>query len=153
MPREKINIPPGKMWKIRSDRKPPMGNWTYGTKAEIKPGTKLLFLAGAVPMDANGNIVGVGDLKAQYKQCIENIKIVLEAEGATLHDIVLENKYTTDVAGLMRLGEWRTKEYPEIKGKEVGDQTGAPGLTAGVTRLCDPDQLIEVQVMAVVHPK
>jgi enamine deaminase RidA (YjgF/YER057c/UK114 family) len=42
----------------------PIGNYAYGTR--VRDGT-LLFMAGIVPIDNNGQVVGKGDLKADYK--------------------------------------------------------------------------------------
>jgi len=152
MAREPIYIPPGKLWKQTTDIENQMSFWTYGCKAVIKPGTKIIFVGGAVPMDADRNIVGLSDLKAQYKQCMENIKVVLEAEGATLKDVVQLNNYTTDEAAFMRFGDYRCKMWPELFGKP-GDQTGPAGIAVGVTRICHPDQMIEIEAIAVVDPK
>lgn len=153
MARELISLPPESMWKIAPKREPPMGVWTYGNKVVVKPGMKLLFISGSVPMDASGNIVGKGDLKAQMKKCIENVKLTVEAEGGTLRDVVNLKYYTKDEAELMRTGEWRVKEFPELFGKEVGDQTGTSSTAVQVVRLCDPDQLIEIDAIAAIEPK
>src|SRR4030042_6460907 len=53
----------------------------------IKAGT-LIFVSGQVAKDASAEVVGRGDIKAQTKQCLENLRHVLEAGGATLEDVV-----------------------------------------------------------------
>lgn len=153
MPREIISIPPDKVWQITPRREPPMGVWTYGNKVTIKPGMKLLFISGSVPMGPDGKIVGKGDLKAQMKKCIENIKLTVEAEGGTLKDVVSLIYFTTDEAELMKTGEWRVKQFPELFGKVVGDQTGTSSTAVQVVRICDPDQLIEINAIAAIDPK
>ncbi len=153
MARENIHIPPGKLWKITMDRKnAPLGNWTYGSKVTIKPGMKLIFVAGTVPMDENGEIIGKGDFKAQYRKCIENLQVVLEAEGATLKDVVQLNNFVRDEDEGMRTGAWRVENWPDLFGKKVGDQTGVGGVFVEVVRICEPYQLVELQAIAAVDP-
>src|SRR3954468_25080956 len=58
-------------------------------------GGRLLFLAGQVAFDKEGNIVGRGDILAQFKQVCENLKTVVTAQGGTMQDIVKLNIFTT----------------------------------------------------------
>lgn len=51
-------------------------------------GGQLLFLAGQTASDAEGCIVGVGDVVAQYEQVLRNLQTVVEAAGGTMQDIV-----------------------------------------------------------------
>src|SRR5436190_9174385 len=57
---------------------------------------KMIFVAGQLARDAQGNCVGKGDMRAQIQQVGENIKTCLEAAGATLADIVKTNTFVTD---------------------------------------------------------
>ena len=52
------------------------------------PVSKLIFLAGACPLDARGDTVAPGDYAAQAAQCVENLRVSLQDAGATLHDVV-----------------------------------------------------------------
>ena len=56
--------------------------WSYG--ALIDPGSKIVMVSGAIPVDRGGNLVGKGDMKAQITQIVKNMEAVLEAGGATL---------------------------------------------------------------------
>ena len=58
----------------------------YSQAILTKPG-RLLFIAGQTAVDGNGNIVGKGDIEAQAKQVLENLKAVLDEAGASLLDI------------------------------------------------------------------
>jgi len=42
----------------------------------------LMFIAGQVALDGEGNVIGEGDMLAQYRQALENLKTVLASEGA-----------------------------------------------------------------------
>ena len=49
---------------------------------------KQLFISGQVALDAEGRLVGRGDLSAQTRQVCENLKTALAAAGGSLADIV-----------------------------------------------------------------
>jgi enamine deaminase RidA (YjgF/YER057c/UK114 family) len=72
-------------------------------------GGRLLFLAGQDASDAEGRIVGPGDLLAQFEQVLRNLQAVVKAAGGTMQDIVKLNVYVTDRdayrASLKPLGE------------------------------------------------
>lgn len=57
---------------------------------------KMLFIAGQPSIDADGNIVGVGDMRAQTRQAYENINRVLASAGATFANVV---ELTTFIVG------------------------------------------------------
>ena len=70
----------------------PLGPYSHGVKVQIN-GATLLFISGIVAFDSQGNVVGKGDIKAQTLQVLENLKAVLESEGATFNDIVKITNY------------------------------------------------------------
>ena len=57
---------------------------------------RTLYIAGQVPLDKNGELVGAGDFEAQVRQTFENLKSALVAGSATFADIVSMNIYVTD---------------------------------------------------------
>ncbi len=131
---------------IRSDELwTPIWPYSYGTK--VKGGT-LLFMAGAIAVDKNGNTVGKDDLKAQMRQVIENIKTALKAGGATLSDVVTMRVYTTDVDQVKSLAEWRCQNFPELFGSKPGNQDGSASTLLGVTKLGYDDGMVEIEVVA-----
>jgi enamine deaminase RidA (YjgF/YER057c/UK114 family) len=79
---------------ITSNQAPqPLGAYSLGIS--VSPG-KLVFIAGQVGVDSNGNLVGKGDAAAQTRQALENIGHVLAAAGAGFSDVV---EFTTYVVG------------------------------------------------------
>jgi len=68
---------------------PPTG---YSHIAKVNRGT-LVYIAGQVSSDASGKLVGEGNLEAQVEQVFKNVKLALEAAGATMADIVKLNTY------------------------------------------------------------
>ena len=68
---------------------PPTG---YSHVAKVKGGT-LVYIAGQVSSDASGKLVGEGDFEAQAERVFANVKLAVEAAGATMADIVKMNTY------------------------------------------------------------
>src|SRR5918994_7906873 len=63
----------------------------------VASGRRLVTTAGAVPLDAEGNLVRAGDRQAQARQTLENLASALEAVGATAQDVIKITVYV--VAG------------------------------------------------------
>lgn len=123
----------------------PIGSYSYGVKVE---GGRLLYLAGAVSIDRNGDVVGKGDIRAQIRQIMENIKPVLKAGGATMNDVIKHMIFTTDVRKFVETGQWRCEQFPEIWGKAPGDETASPGTVVEIKRLGKEGLMVEIEVIA-----
>jgi enamine deaminase RidA (YjgF/YER057c/UK114 family) len=109
----------------------------------VKQG-KMIFVAGQVALNKQGEVVGKGDLRAQATQVFENLKIALAAAGATFADVVKMNIYVvnykpTDVAMLR-----------EVRSNYVAKERAPASTLVGVQALVREDFLIEVEVIAVV---
>jgi len=52
---------------------------------------RLMFISGQVALDADGNVIGAGDMKAQVRQVLENLKTVLASAGADFSNVVKIN--------------------------------------------------------------
>ena len=112
------------------------------TQAVTVSGTgRQIFVAGQLARDADGNCVGRGDMRAQIQQVGENIKACLEAAGATLADIVKTNTYVTDFEEFSKHGDMRMRYF----GPATPTST-----TVQISRLADPDAMIEIEAIAVV---
>ncbi|MDP3879488.1 MAG: RidA family protein, partial [Dehalococcoidales bacterium] len=74
-------------------------------------GGKLIFVAGQISVDMNGQPVGVGDMALQMRTVFENIKGVLEGAGANLRDVIKLNIYVTDMAQFREKGAGIRREY------------------------------------------
>lgn len=127
----------------RSESKTIDPGWTWDDRlplAQAKQVGNTIYVSGQVAYDANGNLVGAGDMKAQTRQVYENLKTVLAAAGATLADIVKLNTYITDQSKFMDMLEVRS----EIFGANLPASTSV--VVAG---LAFPGLLIEVEAIAV----
>jgi enamine deaminase RidA (YjgF/YER057c/UK114 family) len=108
--------------------------------AAVAGGT--VFTAGACPLDADGNVVAVGDVAGQAEQVMANLVAALRAAGAGLADVAKTTVYvaTTERADL--LAAW------EVVSRWFGAHD-APSTLLGVTVLGYRDQLVEVEATAV----
>ena len=118
----------------------PMG--TYSQAVRIETGDALwIHVSGQIAIDLAGNLVGPGDLRAQTRQVFENLKAILEANGATFADAVKIGTYLTtldDLAGMREVrSEYLTAEPPASTAVQV-------------VALVVPEALIEIDLVAAV---
>lgn len=107
---------------------------------------KWHFFAGRCSVDENYNCVGVGDFLIQYRKVMEILDYELTTAGATWSDVVFRRIFTLDVDAFLEA----SAEDPVIN--EYWDPERMPASTLiGVTRLSDPEFLIEIDLMAVTE--
>ncbi len=82
----------------------------YGYTHAIRVGHRI-SVSGAVSMDESGMPTAVGDLEQQMRNCYADLRAVLEHFGCTFEDVVAENIFTTDMAGLLKVSEYRREIY------------------------------------------
>ena len=104
-------------------------------------GGRTIYIAGQVALDAQGQIVGKGDLAAQTRQVFANLEIALKAAGAAFTNVVKTNYYLRDATQVAVVREIRSKYFTS----ELPAST-----LIEVPRLAQPDFLIEIEVVAVV---
>jgi 2-iminobutanoate/2-iminopropanoate deaminase len=103
-------------------------------------GGKLVFTSGVLGRDVTGKIVALGDVDAQSRQCINNIRNALEAAGGSLKDIARLNVFIS-----------HPKYYDAMNAvrKEMLAGVIFTSVTA-VAQLVDPNGLVEMDAIAVV---
>ena len=108
-------------------------------------GTRLLHCSGQVAWDKDHNLVGEGDLLAQARQALSNLKTVLAEAGATPADIVRIRTYVVD----------HTPDKLETVAPAMmefyGDVMPAANTWLGVQALALPGFLIEIEATAVIE--
>jgi enamine deaminase RidA (YjgF/YER057c/UK114 family) len=55
----------------------------YSQVVEVPAGARLVYISGQVPLDKDGNLVGVGDFRRQAEQVFANLEVALKEAGAT----------------------------------------------------------------------
>ena len=103
----------------------------------------ILLISGTASIDENGVSVHLGDFRAQCQRTFQNITGLLEAEGATWHDIVRTSCYLRDIErDYAEFNEERTAFY---RAQELDPVPASPGIQA---ILCRPELLIEIEAIA-----
>jgi reactive intermediate/imine deaminase len=112
----------------------PFSHYTDAVKAG-----GLLFVSGIVPIDADGNLVGEGDVAEQTRQVFRNMDLCLKAGGCTSADVVKVVHYLTDVNDRAKINPVRIEFF--------GDARPASTLVE-VSALVVPGALLEIEAIA-----
>lgn len=116
----------------------PVANYKMATRME---GGRLLYIAGQVARDAEGNVLAPGDIRTQARQVFQNLQRVLQAAGGDLTDLLKITTYITNIAHFPAVAEVRSQLFP-------GELPASTLIV--VTRLAQPELLIEVEGMAAI---
>lgn len=100
---------------------------------------QLVFVAGQVAQDPDGNLVGRGDIEAQAVQVFENLRQVLASAGAGLRDVVKMTTYTTNLGYRQAIRDVRARYYTD---------DFPPNTFVVVASLASPDYLLEIDAIA-----
>ena len=119
-----------------------MSSPAFSHVAIVPPGATTIYVGGQNSVDADGALVGEGDVAAQSVRSLENAKIALAAAGATLDDVVHWSVLFVDGADL-------SAGYGAIAGQLASDE---PALVtaARVAGLGVPGALVEISAVAAV---
>ncbi|MEZ0491876.1 RidA family protein [Kineococcus sp. TBRC 1896] len=115
----------------------------YAYGATVPAGARLVFLAGACPLDGDGRTVHVGDVAGQAGAAVANLRAVLAAVGAQLTDVVS----TRVLVATTRRADLGTA-WDVVSGAFGAHDV--PSTLLGVTVLGWPGQLVEVEAVALV---
>lgn len=118
-------------------------NPAYSQAVTVEGNAKTIYVGGQNAVNAEGQVVGAGDMAAQTEQILANMETVLAAAGASLHDVIKWNIYVVQGHDFMPgyavfLQKWGTSAQP-------------PAVTAAIVAgLANPDFLLEIEAIAVV---
>jgi reactive intermediate/imine deaminase len=112
----------------------------YSNSVRVTAGP-LLFIAGQIATDAQGRLVGAGDLRAQATQVLENIRAILRANSADMEDVVNVTVYVTDIRAFHDISDIRLRYFPK---------DGPASAIVEVSKLALPELMIEISAVAAV---
>ena len=124
------------------DYKPCPSSFSRGMRVDIR-GVTILLISGTASVDERGQSVHEGDIKAQAWRTFRNIKALLEAEGATWHDVVRTTCYLKDMRYYPEFNEVRTQFYEQ---EELDPLPASTGVQA---HLCREELLVEIEAIAI----
>jgi enamine deaminase RidA (YjgF/YER057c/UK114 family) len=108
----------------------------------IARGSTLVFTAGAVPLDADGELVGADDAVAQTDQVVANLLAALSVAGAEPEDVVKTTVYIAGADHDRQAMVWEAVRRSPI--------ASAPSTLVGVPILGYRGQLVEIEAVAVI---
>src|SRR5262245_30186647 len=110
----------------------------YSRAVKVGP---FIAVTGTTALDEAGNLVGKGDAAAQARQCLVNVERALQRLGASLGDVIRTRMFVTDISRWEAIGRVHGEFFGQIR----------PATTmVEVSRLIDPDMLVEIEADAIV---
>lgn len=117
---------------------------SYSHASVVETGSTLAFLAGSVPLDADGKLVGEGDPVRQARQVIANLEEQLRAVGSDSGRVVATDVYVVSGEPAVLSAVW---DVVEASGLSTGPHSST---LIGVACLGYTGQLVEITATAVV---
>ena len=119
----------------------PTFGWTHVVATS---GGKTIHISGQVGIDAQGQLVGPGDLKRQTEQAFENIRVALAAAGATFEHVVKSTIFVVNFKPEM------LPVIREVRGRYFSREHPPASTLVGVTALAGSEWLVEIEATAVM---
>jgi enamine deaminase RidA (YjgF/YER057c/UK114 family) len=104
----------------------------------------MLFISGTAAVDEQGESIHAGDVSAQTRRALTNIKALLESENADWHDIVRTTCYLADFRTYDEFNAVRNAFYEEE------GLNPYPASTCIEARICRPELLVEIEAIAMI---
>jgi enamine deaminase RidA (YjgF/YER057c/UK114 family) len=118
-------------------------NPAFSNVAVVSGPVRTIYIGGQDAVDAEGNIVGIGDIAAQTEKVLRNLRTALAAAGAEPEHVVKWNVLVVE-------GQDFASGYAAFQ-RVWGDRPNPPVITAALVKgLAHPDFLVEMDAIAVV---
>jgi enamine deaminase RidA (YjgF/YER057c/UK114 family) len=117
----------------------------YSHVAEVTSG-KIVYIAGQVPLDREGQIVANDDFRGQVQQVFANLDEAVRSAGGSFHDVIKLNYYCVDRVDRAQLPALR-----ETRDQYVNTQTPPASTLIFVSGLVRPEWLIEIEAIAAIN--
>ena len=126
---------------IRSTALSDVAQYAYAATAPAQ--SRLIFLAGACPLNDDGSTAAIGDYAGQAAKALENMRIALADAGASLEDVISTRVLVASARREDLVAAW------QVVRDGFGDHD-VPSTLMGVTVLGYRDQLVEIEAIAAV---
>lgn len=121
----------------------PMGRYSHVSRV---PAGELVFIAGQVAIDGDGNLIGKGDFATQVRRTFENLRLALESQGCGFGDVARFTTYLVHSQDIPAFREVRTELFAEM----YPDANYPPNTLLVIDRLVSEDFLVEIDAVAAV---
>jgi enamine deaminase RidA (YjgF/YER057c/UK114 family) len=126
---------------IRSGSLSSVAEYAYAATAPAQ--SRLIFLAGACPLNEDGSTAAIGNYAGQAAKAIENMRTALADAGACLEDVLATRVLVASTRREDLVAAW------QVVRDSFGDHD-VPSTLMGVTVLGYTDQLVEIEAVAAV---
>lgn len=126
---------------IRSSTLSDVAEYAYAATAPKE--SRLIFLAGACPLNDDGTTAAVGNYAGQAAKCIENLTQALADAGAGLEDVISTRVLVASSNQADLVSAWQVV-------RDAFDTHDVPSTLMGVTVLGYAHQLVELEAIAAV---
>lgn len=126
---------------IRSGKLSSVAEYAYAATAPSN--ARLIFLAGACPLNEDGSTAGSGDYAAQAQKAVDNMRVALEEAGAGIDDVISTRVLVASTEQSDLVTAWNVV-------REAFGEHDVPSTLMGVTVLGYPAQLVEIEAVAAV---
>jgi 2-iminobutanoate/2-iminopropanoate deaminase len=117
------------------------GKPAYSHVVTVTGPGKTIYVAGQLARDADGNIVGKGDMRAQMEQTFKNLEACLKEAGASWADVVKTNTFVTDYEEFSK--------HSDVRMRYIG-VASPTSTTVQISKLAQPEAMVEIELIAVV---
>lgn len=115
--------------KISSEQAPnPVGPYSQAVK--ISDFDELIFISGQIPIDSETGELVEDNIKEATKQTLENIKAIVNENGASLNDVVKVQIYLKDLDDFNDMNEVYEQYFGESKPARAAVEVSNIGLDA-----------------------
>ncbi len=119
----------------QTDRAPrAIGPYSQAVRAE----GKLFFMSGQIPLLPNGELLE-GTVAEQARQCLENMKALLESAGLSLANVVKTTVFLADMADFAAMNEVYAQYF----------DTAPPARSAVAVKTLPKNVAVEIEAIAV----
>ena len=102
----------------------------------------VIEISGTTATDANGKVVGIDNPYEQTKYILQKVEKVLAEAGATMNNVIRTRMFLTDIT--------RWEEYARAHG-EIFSVIRPASTMVEVSKLIDPQHLVEIEISAIVE--
>jgi enamine deaminase RidA (YjgF/YER057c/UK114 family) len=114
----------------------------FSQAIDVRGAGRVVFCAGQTSVDPDGRALHPGDMSAQLHRAFDNLETVLSSAGLTLANVVRLNYYVTDMDAFAAARDAVASRLGALPVKPSGT-------LLGITRLSQPDLLVEIEATAV----
>lgn len=118
----------------------------YTHTVEVTTPSRFIYISGQLGLDRDGKLVGnPGDIKAQFVQTFENMKLALASVGAGFEHVIKLNNYLTDMSHL--------PIFRDVRDRYINTAAPPASTAVAISQLAIKEAVFEMEAIAVLPAK